>query len=198
MKLIIQGLEDQKIILASSSPRRKELLEQIGLKFKVVPSSIEESIQPGETPLEFAQRMAREKAHAVGKNSNDALIISADTIVLLDDHVLGKPAVKEKAYKMLTQLSGREHKVITAFYILNTSTDQSISEHVETSVTFKELCEDEILAYIKTGEPYDKAGGYAIQGIGSFMIKEIKGSYTNVVGLPICELIEVLKRINTK
>jgi septum formation protein len=184
-----------KLILASSSPRRKELLEQIGLRFEVVPGGVDEKIKDGENPVEHVLRLAEEKALDVANKSRDSWVIAADTIVLVDGEILGKPAKEKEAYQMLLKLSGKEHRVITGFCILNTSNGESVKESVETTVTFKELTEEEIRGYIKTKEPFDKAGGYAIQGKGSFMIKEIKGSYTNVIGLPICEVVEALERV---
>jgi len=184
-----------RLILASSSPRRKELLKQIGLRFEVVPSGVEERIKDGENPVEHVLRLAEEKALDVANKSRDSWVIAADTIVLVDGEILGKPAKEKEAYQMLLKLSGKEHRVITGFCILNTGNGESVKESVETTVTFKELSEEEIRGYIKTKEPFDKAGGYAIQGKGSFMIREIKGSYTNVVGLPICEVVEALERV---
>ncbi len=187
-------LTGNKIVLASSSPRRKELLRQIGLRFEVIPSKIEESSRDGEQPVEYVLRLAEEKAIDVANNLKCSWIIGADTIVVLDGEVLGKPT-KEDACEMLQKLSGKEHKVITGFCIFETDTKACIKDYVETRVRFKELSEEEITGYTKTEEPFDKAGGYAIQGMGSFMVKEIKGSYTNVVGLPVCELVEVLQRL---
>ncbi|MBI4620743.1 MAG: septum formation inhibitor Maf [Desulfobacterales bacterium] len=184
-----------KLILASSSPRRKELLKQIGLRFAVVPSGVEEKIKDGECPVDHVLRLAEEKALDVAKDLKDSWVIAADTIVLVNGEILGKPAGKQDAYQMLLKLSGKEHRVITGFCILNTGNGETIKESVETTVTFKELTEEEIRGYIKTEEPFDKAGGYAIQGKGSFMIREIKGSYTNVIGLPICEVVEALERV---
>ena len=184
-----------KLILASSSPRRKELLKQIGLRFEVVPGGVDEKIKDGENPVEYALRLAEEKALDVANKSRDSWVIAADTIVLVDGEILGKPAGKQDAHQMLLKLSGKEHRVITGFCILNTGNGESVKDSVETTVTFKELTEEEIRGYIKTKEPFDKAGGYAIQGKGSFMIREIKGSYTNVIGLPICEVVEALERV---
>jgi len=191
-------LKIMKLFLASSSPRRKELLEQIGLRFEVIPSEVEEKIKDGEDPVEHVLRLAEEKA-LVGARcaiplSEDSCVIAADTIVLVDGEILGKPAREQDACQMLLKLSGKDHRVITGFCILNTGNGESVKESVETTVTFKELTEEEIQGYVKTGEPFDKAGGYAIQGKGSFMIREIKGSYTNVIGLPICEVVEALQR----
>ena len=183
-----------KLILASSSPRRKKLLKQVGLRFEVVPSEVEEKVKDGENPVEHVLRLAEEKASNVANNSKDSWVIAADTIVLVNGEILGKPVRKQEAYQMLLKLSGKEHRVITGFCILNTGNGESIKESVETTVTFKELTEEEIQRYIKTRESFDKAGGYAIQGKGSFMVRGIKGSYTNVVGLPICEVVEALQR----
>lgn len=189
-------LTEKKIILASSSPRRKELLKQVRLSFEAIPSKVDERIKDGESPVEHVVRLAEEKALDVANNSKASWVIGADTIVLLDGEIMGKPTSGEEAYQMLHKLSGKEHRVITGYCIFETGAQKSIKDHMETTVTFKELTEREIEGYIKTEEPFDKAGGYTIQGMmGSFMIKEIKGSYTNVVGLPICELVEALQRV---
>jgi len=187
-------LTDNKIILASSSPRRKELLERIGLRFEVIPSEIEERAIAGETPIEHVMRLAKEKTFEVANNLKASCIIGADTIVLLDGEILGKPAGEDEARRMLQRLSGREHKVITGFCIFETDTKELITDYTVTRVMIKDLTEEEIEAYLKTEESFDKAGGYAIQGKGSFLVKEIKGSYTNVVGLPLCEVVEALQR----
>jgi septum formation protein len=182
----------KKIILASASPRRRELLRQLGLTFEIIPSSVEEDIKEGEGPSEHVLRLARLKAREIARNQNNSFIIGADTIVVLDHEILGKPEDEEEAFEMLTRLSGREHKVFTGFCVLDTSDGIEYCEAVESRVRFKHLTPEEIRGYIKTGEPVDKAGAYAVQGKGSYMIKEIEGSYTNVVGLPLCELVEVL------
>ncbi len=170
-------------------------MKQLGLQFEVIPSSAKESIKNGENPIEHVLRLAEDKALDVGKSMKDSWIIGADTIVLLNGEILGKPVKEQNAYQMLIKLSGKEHRVITGFCIFNTNTKESIKEYVKTRVTIKELSDEDIRGYIQTKEPFDKAGAYAIQGIGAFMVKEIKGSYTNVVGLPICELIEALSRL---
>ena len=189
------GITEKRLVLASSSPRRRDLLNQVGLQFEIIPSKVEEKTGNGESPIKYVLRLAKEKALDVASNSKDSWIIAADTIVLIDGEILGKPAGEKEACEMLLKLSGREHKVITGFCIFDTDTGESFREHVETTVAIKKLAEEEIRGYIKTGEPFDKAGSYAIQGDGSFMVKEIKGSYTNVVGLPISELIEALDRL---
>jgi len=185
----------KKIILASASPRRKELLRQIGLIFEVVPSEIEEDVKDGEEPREHVLRLARLKAQEIARDQDSAVIIGADTIVVLGGEILGKPKDEEEAFAMLSQLSGRVHRVVTGFCVLDASDGSEYSEAVESKVRFKHLTPEEIRGYIKTDEPMDKAGAYAVQGRGSYMIKEIQGSYTNVVGLPLCELVEVLSRV---
>lgn len=183
------------LILASSSPRRRQLMTILGLAFEVIISEVDESYIPGETPREHVARLARAKALAVGKNEQNRWVIGADTIVFIDGAILGKPRHEEEAFEMLRKLSGREHTVLTGFYICRLTTDQAIGTVVESFVKVKELTNGEITGYIRTGEPFDKAGAYAIQGIGMFMVEKIRGSYTNVIGLPMCELVNALKQV---
>ncbi len=143
-------------------------------------------------PLKVSYLLAEKKAIQVHSKTGTAWVLGADTIVLIDNKVLGKPQEKEEAIHMLSLLSGREHRVITGFCVLNPSGFVAHSETVTTAVRFKKFAEQEIGAYISTGEPYGKAGSYAIQGVGSFMVEGISGSYTNVVGLPLCALINAL------
>ena len=183
-----------KIVLASSSPRRKELLERVGLKFQVVSPESDETYLDGESPEDFALRLSKEKAVSVaGGCDEDTVVIGADTVVVVDKDILGKPSTEEEAALMLRKISGREHRVLTAFSIVKPQSQVLHSETVETFVGVKNLAAPEIEGYIMTGEPMDKAGAYGIQGIGAFMVKEIRGSYTNVVGLPLVELLEALK-----
>lgn len=184
------------LILASNSPRRKALLSQLGVDFIVKPSGVEESPFPGETPEDFARRAARAKAVAIAEFHPDDWVVGADTIVILNGRILGKPRNADEAKEMLSALSGKRHTVITAFCVINRKRKTEICRTVSTDVWIKKLDMKEIERYIATGEPFDKAGAYAAQGIGSFMIKSINGSYTNVVGLPLCELVEVLKTVN--
>jgi len=184
-----------RFILASKSPRRYELLKQVGLDFDVIPGGIEEDYIKGESPRKHVLRLAEAKALDVGNQYPDRWVIAADTIVYVDHSVLGKPKDREEAKKMLRRLSGREHRVLTGFSVHNLEEGKGDRETVQTAVKVKRLTQPEMDWYMKTGEPFDKAGGYAIQGIGSFMIESIKGSYTNVVGLPICELIQMLSRL---
>jgi len=183
--------KEYPLILASASPRRKRLLQEIGLPFHLMPCDInEEGIK--DSPSNIARILAEKKAMTAYSRSPNNWILGADTIVVIQEALLGKSLNHEEARSMLTFLSGREHKVITGFSIIDPSGNVAHREHVSTLVTIKDLSEKEIMAYIATGEPFGKAGGYAIQGIGSFMIKSITGSYSNVVGLPVHALIEAL------
>ena len=183
--------EQHPLILASASPRRKRLLTQMGLPFRSVASNVSEKGLSGD-PTEISRLLAEKKALQVYAKNKESWILGADTVVAIDHHMLGKPGNNDKARQMLGLLSGKEHKVITGFCILTPSGRVAHSEAVTTLVRFIKLTGQQIEAYISTGEPYGKAGSYAIQGIGSFMVESISGSYTNVVGLPLCVLIEVL------
>jgi septum formation protein len=183
--------EQNPLILASASPRRKRLLTQAGLPFLSMASQVEEEGVRGE-PEEASRILAERKAFQVCSRAGKGWILGADTMVVIDDEILGKPRDREDARRMLWQLSGREHEVITGLCILNPLAAVAHSEAVITLVSIKGLKRQEIEDYIETDEPFGKAGSYAIQGIGSFMVKRISGSYTNVVGLPICALIEAL------
>ena len=165
------------IILASGSPRRKELLEKIGLKFKVVKGDYQEDMDSHKTPEDLVTFLSFEKARAVAKTHKNSLVIGADTIVVCNGKVLGKPKNQEDAKGMLKTLSGKMHSVITGFTVIDTDTNKTISKSVETKVYFKKLDPEEIDAYVKTGEPMDKAGAYAIQGVGSAFIEKIEGDY---------------------
>lgn len=189
----MKTINKEKIILASASPRRKELMAQAGIDFKVHVADIDESkVDPGMAPENYVCLLSKIKAQAVAANYPDAWTIGADTIVAVDNTILGKPAGHQQAVTMLSRLSNREHSVFTAFTITRPDANEVVTRVVNTRVRFKKLSNDEINWYANTGEPYDKAGGYGIQGIGAFLVKEISGSYTNVVGLPVCELIEAL------
>ncbi|MBW1669030.1 MAG: septum formation protein Maf [Deltaproteobacteria bacterium] len=177
------------LMLASSSPRRKRLLKQIGLPFRSVPSNIPEEVN--DAVLETVA-LARKKALAVHPSAPNSWILGADTVVVLGGSVLGKPKDPSHARSMLHNLSGKEHKVITGFCLLYPGGSVAHSEAVTTHVRVKNLVENEINAYVKTGEPFGKAGGYAIQGIGAFLVESISGSYTNVVGLPVCAVVKAL------
>ena len=186
---------DSRLILASKSPRRYELLKQVGLEFDVVPSGVVENFVQVEPPREHAIRLAEAKARDVAGRYPDGWVVAADTVVYIDGSILGKPKSREEAAEMLRRLSGQEHLVLTGFSVLHLEGGKGGKEAVETVVRMKSLTSTEMEWYVKTGEPFDKAGGYAIQGIGSYMIQSIQGSYTNVVGLPLCELIQMLTRL---
>ncbi len=184
------------MVLASSSPRRKELLESVGMDFEIIAPSCDESLLEKENPEDYVLRIATEKSLSVSKKlQGDYLVIGADTAVVVDNKVLGKPSNVIEAREMLNKISGRAHHVLTAFSITK-PVDEILHNHVVgTEVVVKTLEPKEIEGYIKTTEPMDKAGAYGIQGIGVFMIKEIRGSYTNVVGLPLVEVLDVLKKL---
>jgi septum formation protein len=184
-----------RFILASASPRRSELLTLLGLDFDVIPGSVNETFRPAETPREHVLRLSEEKALFVARCHPDAWVLGADTIVVIAGEVLGKPGSPEEAKRMLEKLSGREHEVFTGFSIVRQDREIRVHEVVESSVLFREIAGNEMDCYTGTEEPYDKAGGYAVQGMGGCFIREIRGSYTNVMGLPLCEVVEALKRI---
>ena len=181
-----------RLILASKSPRRSELLEQAGLTFSVIPSNFDESTVAMAAPDVYVRLLAESKAVDISEKHPESWVIGADTVVLIDHKVLGKPSSKEEARQMLKRLSGKTHQVLTGYCICHKKEDRLFSETVTTEVRFKSLTDAEINWYIQTGEPFDKAGAYAIQGIGTILVKSIKGSYTNVVGLPVCEVISFL------
>src|SRR5512145_2824191 len=185
------------IVLASASPRRCELLFRIGIRFTVEPSRVSEVVLPGETPEEHVVRLSREKAREVAQRPDvpGRWFVGSDTIVLRDAVILGKPKDAAEAATMLLSLSGRSHHVLSGYAVFDRRSGATIAGAVSTVVRFKELTAAEIAGYIASGEPFDKAGAYAIQGIGAFMVLGIEGSYTNVVGLPLCEVVEVLERL---
>jgi len=183
---------DTVLILASKSPRRRYLLEQAGLSFSVIPSDIDETAIPLSPPEIYVKVLSEAKAESIAKKYPEKWVIGADTIVLKDGVVLGKPGSIDEARSMLKKLSGEVHQVFTGYSILCKSKNRIFSETVQTEVLFKNLTDEEIEWYIHTKEPFDKAGAYAIQGLGTFLVKRINGSYTNVVGLPVCEVIEFL------
>ena len=179
-------------ILASKSPRRIELLRQLGFEFDILPSEIDEDLIQGEPPHEHVIRLAEAKALDIGCRYPDRWIIAADTVVFVNGSILGKPRNEDEAFEMLSRLSGQEHFVLTGVSARHIRKEKGGRQAVQTAVKMKVLLPAEMKWYVNTGEPFDKAGGYAIQGIGAFMIESIKGSYTNVVGLPLYELIQML------
>jgi len=180
----------KKLILASRSPRRRSLLQQMGLVFHTAAADIDEGVLDGEGPDAYAARMAESKARVVGRDNPDAWILGADTVVTIDERILGTPGAKDEAREMLRALSGKRHVVISAYCLFHQKDGVCLVRSVESGVVFKDLREHEIEGYLNSGEPFDKAGGYAVQGLGAFMVREVHGSYTNVVGLPICQVIE--------
>ena len=186
---------DNRLVLASRSPRRYELLKQMGLEVDVIPSKVIEDFVQAESPREHVLRLAEAKARDVASQYPDRWVVAADTIVYINGTILGKPQCQEEAVEMLRRLSDQEHRVLTGFSVCHLDKGLDDKETVQTAVRVKALTSAEIGWYVQTGEPFDKAGGYAIQGIGSFMIESIQGSYTNVVGLPLCELIQMLNRL---
>lgn len=182
------------IILASASPRRKEILENASVKFKVMISSIEELTLDGESPCQMVMRLAFEKGMDIASRQKNDLIISADTIVVIDNTVLGKPENEIEARKMITSLSGRTHQVITGISLINLDNNKKIIDYVISNVKFKNLSEEDINDYIRTKESLDKAGAYGIQGYGALLVDEIQGDYFNIVGLPISRLSDLLKK----
>ncbi len=182
------------LILASASPRRAELLDRMGLSFEILPSGVDESVLPGETPEAHCRRLAVEKAEAVAQQRPGAWVLGADTIVVAGRRILGKPRSAPEATAMLTRLSGWSHRVLTGFALLRRDRGFSYAEVVQSSVRFREIAADEVAWYIRSGEPFDKAGAYAVQGRGASFIREIRGSYTGVVGLPLAEVAIALRR----
>lgn len=181
----------KKLILASGSPRRKQLLEQGQLQFSISTSTIDETISNSLSPYETVEQLAFKKANDVFKRYHDAIIIGADTIVSINGSILGKPNDEADAFEMLAQLSGNDHDVYTGVAII--SQEKTVVFHEKTIVTFWELTPKEIEAYIASGEPFDKAGSYGIQGLGALFVKKISGDYFNVVGLPLARTVRELK-----
>jgi septum formation protein len=190
--------QKRTLILASSSPRRKELLEKIGLRFTVDPSNYPEDLPSGPraarlSPEGTVKAISIGKAAAIATKYPDAIVIAADTVGVLRNKIIGKPKTAEEARRMLQEMSGRSHLVITGFTILDTASKKMITRTIETRVYFKSLTMEEINNYVKTGEPLDKAGSYAIQGLGALLVEKISGDYYNVMGLPLNALAGSLK-----
>ncbi len=189
---MVTKIQQAPIILASRSPRRRDLLQQAGLKFEIIPSRFDEKLVSQDDPATCVQVLARTKAEDIASHHPGNWVIGADTIVSIGREILGKPGNHAMARDMLRRLSGQTHQVLTGYSICCRSAGVAHTAVVMTDVTFKELSAEEIEWYIHTGEPFDKAGAYAIQGLGTFLVRRINGSYTNVVGLPVCEVIEFL------
>ena len=187
----------RKIILASGSPRRKELLADAGIKFDIDVSDYEEDMTLDLPPHELAKYLSLGKARTVAGRYKDAIIVAADTFVVLKGEVLGKPHTKEKAEEMLEKLSGQIHSVVTGFTIIDTATGKTISEAHESKLYFREILPEEIDEYVNSGEPLDKAGAYAVQGGGGKFVEKIEGDYTNIIGIPMKAFLERLKQITS-
>lgn len=212
-----------QLILASASPRRKDLLEKIGFSIRCVPADVDESINENENPCEYVKRLARAKILAVVerlkstnagtpdesggaiqvpraglKDGSVRWVVGADTIVVLGKEVLGKPRDQDHAFDMLQKLSGQEHLVITGFGVFDLKKNKEGIQAVTSTVKFKKLSRTEIEKYISLGESLDKAGAYAVQGVGTYMIDSVQGSYTNVVGLPLCQFMEMLEEMGAR
>ena len=187
----------RKIILASASPRRRDLLSKIGLEFEVIPSNYDEKLGNDNFTYEKIENLALNKAKDVeARIDEDALIIAADTVVVLDGKILGKPHTKQEAREMISALSGRIHEVITAIAMVDKTSQKTIVHSNTTKVKFRKISEEEVERYISTDEPYDKAGGYAAQGLAAIFIGKIDGCFNNVVGISLFEVDKMLKKMN--
>ena len=180
------------IILASSSPRRHEILRRLGLSFTIASADVDETVDKSLRPLEVARELALRKARAVAPQYSQVLIIAADTVVVIDDRILGKPIDTNDALAMLITLQGREHDVYSGLAVIAAANQHTAASCEQTTVVFRPISEKEARAYIATGEPMGKAGAYAIQGLGAIFVKEIHGDYFNVVGLPVFKLAQLL------
>lgn len=182
-----------KIVLASASPRRRALLADLNLSFEVEPAPFDEASVAANTPDELVMALARGKAMAVARRRPEALVLGADTAVIVDDEILGKPKDPDDARRMLRRLAGRTHRVVTGVALCHLAGEREVVEVESTDVTFGPLTEDEITRYIATGEPMDKAGAYGIQGYGAVLVQGVRGCYFNVVGLPLYRLARMLR-----
>lgn len=186
------------IILASASPRRQELLKNLGLDFTVRVSEVDETLEENLAPAQQVERLAERKARAVASETTNGLVIGADTLVVFEGTPLGKPADTREAVSMLSKLQGQSHQVFTGLAVINAATGKSVVTHEVTTVHFKPMSREQIERYVATGEPMDKAGAYAVQGKASIFIEGIRGCYFNVVGLPVGKLAEALKEFGVE
>jgi septum formation protein len=186
------------LILASASPRRREILATVGASFQVIPSQIDEAVLPNEPADSYVMRLARDKARDIARRFSTGFVIGADTVVVLNEQILGKPADQSDARTMLRQLAGNWHEVFTGVAVIDAATSREALDICKTRVKFSSMSDEEIEWYLQSGEPFDKAGAYAIQGRGSLFIDEIEGNYLNVVGLPITLLCRLLKSLGGK
>ena len=186
-----------RFILASASPRRAHIFETLGLDFETVRTDVDETPLEGEAPSQLVLRVARAKVAEAAPRFSSGLVVGADTIVVIDGRPLGKPADADEAREMLRMLSGRWHAVMTGLVVRDVAGARELAEHDKTLVRFRELSDEEIDAYVETGEPLDKAGGYAIQGRAMLFVDEIAGNYQNVVGLPVTLLQRMVRRLGS-
>jgi septum formation protein len=186
----------KKLILASASPRRRDLLARLGIEFIIDPACISERIDPNIKPYDTVKNVSYQKAAAIVSKYRDAVIIAADTVIVVEDNTIGKPSDMVRARDMLSMLNGRFHTVITGLTLIDADTGKTVSKVVETRVHLRKLTDTEIESYIAMENPLDKAGGYAIQGLGGVLIDRIEGDYYNVVGLPLAALVEGLKQFD--
>ena len=184
----------RKIILASTSSRRKHLLKRLGLDFEVVPSEVDERFNPRLKPRHQVEELALQKAEAVAKKFEGAIIIGADTLVAIGDEILGKPKDEQDAKRMLKKLRGRQHVIVTGFVLIDTAAKRTIVKSVETKVWFRKISPQEIASYIEKDRPLDKAGAYALQDRGATFVEKIEGDYAGGVGLPLFTLAKELKK----
>ncbi|MEJ6950449.1 Maf family protein [Natronospora cellulosivora (SeqCode)] len=188
----------KKLVLASKSPRRVELLKMMGFDFAIIPSHINEDEYLGLNPVEMVKKLAKAKAERVAENLENTVVIAADTIVLIDDIILGKPLNRGEAVSILQKIQGEKHQVFTGFAVCDTETKNFIVDYDKTDVFMRSISDEEIMSYVDTGEPMDKAGAYGIQGIGGIFVDKILGSYFTVMGLPIHKLALVLRDFDFK
>ena len=181
------------LILASASPRRKELLANLGLNIKIKVSQVDETMEEDIPPAQQVEKLAERKAAAVASETAEGLVIGADTLVVLAGKPLGKPANRQEAVQMINELQGKSHEVLTGLAVVDAATGQSVVTHQTTAVHFKPMTREQVERYVSTGEPYDKAGAYAVQGKASIFIESIQGCYFNVVGLPVSKLADALR-----
>lgn len=194
MLSLLKGIDLHDVILASASPRRFELLNLLDLTFKVIPSHVEEVYSDHLTPLEYVLENARKKGRYIAQKYPDSLVISADTIVVFKDQILEKPRDERHAREILTRLSGHTHQVLTAFGLIVENKNREVFDYESTLVTFRNLSQDEIFAYLETGEPFDKAGGYGAQKYGAVLIEKVNGCFFNVIGLPLSKFFTTLNK----
>jgi septum formation protein len=191
-------MKSRKIVLASTSPRRREILGKTGLKFKVIDSGYEEVMVQSLDPVRLVKKLALGKAKSAAKKYKEEIVIAADTFVVLGRRKIGKPKSKTEAKRMLQDLSGKAHSIVTGFVVIDTMNNKTIAKVSQTKVYFRKIKDYEIDAYLKTDEPMDKAGAYAIQGLAAMFVKKIEGDYFNAVGLPLNDLVQVLNKLGVQ